>query len=288
MKGLVCSLLLLGGLLAMPAAALAQSAGPNAAPTAAAFSFKDVGFDPHLGAQTPLDLAFKDETGKTVTLADYLHDRPVLLTLNDFTCQDLCPLELQNLEETMYKLPFRLGTDYVALAVSINPANTPQDASDLRTEVMQRYTRPDAPNAADGWHFLTGDQETITRLTQAVGFRYAYDALSKDYAHPVGAILLTPDGHMARYLYGMDFPPNDLRLAINEASQGKVSTPVDPVLLLCYHYDIATGRYTNVALGAVRAGGILTLLGLGTFLGVMWRREFLGRKKRDADTTSPA
>lgn len=149
----------------------------------------------------------------------------------------------------------------------------------MRDEVVRRYKRPDAPDGADGWHFLTADDPVIHRLTEAVGLKYAYDAQSKSFAHPVGVILLTPEGRIAWYLYGMDFPPNDLRLAIYEASQGKISSPITPVLLLCYHYDVSTGRYTNIALGLVRAGGVLTMLMLGSFIGVMWRRDLRGRKE---------
>jgi protein SCO1/2 len=283
---LIILALLLTAALWLPLAALAQVEQPGAAaapaganPPGTAFSLRDVGFTPHLNAQVPLNLSFRDETGKTVHLSDYVHDRPVLISLNDFTCQDLCPLELQNLVDTLDEVPFRLGTDYNALAISINPANTAADATSMRSDVLHRYSRPDAPNAADGWHFLTGDQATITQLTQVVGFHYAYDSLAKDYAHPVGVILLTPDGRAARYLYGMDFPANDVRLALAEASQGKISTPVEAVLLLCYHYDVAQGRYSNIALGAVRAGGVLTLLGMGTLIGGMLFREFRGRNK---------
>ncbi len=275
---LVVLALLLAAALLLPALAQAQAAQPGAVPTPADnFALRDVGFTPHLDAQVPLDLSFRDETGKAVRLADYIHDRPVLVSLNDFTCQDLCPLELQNLVDTMDQVPFRLGSEYGALAISINPANTAADATSMRSEILHRYARPDAPNAADGWHFLTGDQAAITQLTQIVGFHYAYDSLAKDYAHPVGVVLLTPDGRVARYLYGMDFPANDVRLALTEASQRKISTPVEAVLLLCYHYDVGRGRYTNIALGAVRAGGVLTLLGMGALLGTMLLREFRGR-----------
>jgi protein SCO1/2 len=187
----------------------------------------------------------------------------------------------------MDQVTLKLGTDYKALAVSLNPANTAQDATDQRDKVVRRYKRPDAPNGADGWHFLTGDDNSIHQLTQAVGLNYAYDAQSKSYAHPVGVTLLTPQGKIARYLYGMDFPPNDLRLAIYEASQGKISDPITPILLLCYHYDVATGRYTNIALTIVRTGGVLTVLGLGTFIGVMLRKETRGRKEDRAPGSPP-
>ena len=235
----------------------------------------------------PLDYAFKDETGKAVKLGDYLGDKPLLISINDFTCQDLCPLELQNLVDAMDQVTFKLGTDYNVLAISLNPANTPQEATELRDEVVHRYKRPDAPNGADGWHFLTTDDATIHQLTQSVGLHYAYDVNSKSYAHPVGVILLTPEGRIARYLYGMDFPPNDLRLAIYEAAQGKISNPITPILLLCYHYDVATGRYTNVALTLVRTGGVLTVLGLGTFIGVMVRRENAAASRANRRSAHP-
>jgi protein SCO1/2 len=149
----------------------------------------------------------------------------------------------------------------------------------LRDQVLHRYKRPDAPDGADGWHFLTGEQAAITALTEAVGLKYAYSEAAKSFAHPVGVVLLTPEGRIARYLYGMDFPHNDLRLALYEASQGKISSPITPILLLCYQYDVVTGRYTNVVMGLVRAAGVLTVLGLGAFLGVMFRRDLRGQKE---------
>jgi protein SCO1 len=248
---------------------------------------REIRYDPQLDAQVPLNLAFHDETGQAVTLADYLGQKPLLISINDFSCQDLCPLELQNLVDAMDQVTLKLGSDYKALAISLNPANTAQDATQMRDDIVRRYKRPDAPNGADGWHFLTADDPTIHKLTQAVGLHYAYDAQSKSYAHPVGVIVLTPEGRVARYLYGMDFPPNDLRLAIYEASQGKISDPITPVLLLCYHYDVATGRYTNIALSLVRTGGVATLLGLGTYIGLMWRKDLRGRRDDQAAPPVP-
>jgi protein SCO1 len=268
--------------LTAPLAGVAYAdAGP--APTAAPggqVSIRDVGFDPHLGAKVPLDLAFVDESGQAVHLRDYVTDRPVLLTLNYFDCQNLCPLELNSLVDTMNKLPFKLGAEYRAVSVSFNPANTPADATEMKGQLLHRYVQTQgAPDPAAGWHFLTGSDQAIQLLTQAVGFRYAYDAQVKDYAHPIGAILLTPDGHIARYLYGMDFPPKDLRLALVEASQSKISTPIDTILLLCYHYNPTAGRYSAVAMNAVRVGGAATVLVLGLFIGGMWRREVMGRRR---------
>lgn len=257
----------------------ATAGGPITMDTGA---LREVKYVPNLDGQVPLDIPFRDETGKPVVIGDYLGSQPLLISINDFSCQDLCPLELQNLVDAMDQMTFKLGTDYKALAVSLNPANTSEDATAMRNEVVRRYKRPDAPNGSDGWHFLTGDQPAITRLTEAVGLKYAYDPGSNTYAHPIGVVLLTPEGRIARYIYGMDFPPNQLRLAVYEASQGTISSYITPVLLLCYHYDPSTGRYTNVAMTIVRTGGVLTVLGMGTFIGVMLRRDFRGRKSNDS------
>lgn len=234
-----------------------------------------VRFDPHLDAQLPLDLVLHDEEGRSVRLGDFFGSRPVVFTLNDFNCQNLCPLQLQTLADAMVQVPFKLGDEYAALSVSINPRDGAEDATATKAEMMHRYAaRKDVGDPAAGWHFLTADQTTIDRLTRTVGFMYAYDPQQGDYAHPIGTMVLTPDGRVARYLFGMDFPPNSLRLALNEASQRKIGTAVDAVLLLCYHYSLSTGRYTPVVMTAVRFVGIATVLALGSFLVVMWRRDW--------------
>lgn len=260
---------LLALLAAWPLAAYAHDGQSDEGPV----DTREVGFDPHLDRQIPLDLAFRDETGRSVKLGDYLGSKPVILTMNDLNCQNLCPLALQTLVDIMVQVPFKLGNEFDVVTVSINPANTPEDATAMKAELIHRYARRDVTNAAGGWHFLTGDKATIDQLAQTVGFRYAYDAAQKDYAHPIGSILLTSQGQVARYLYGMDFAPNDLRLGLVEASQNKISRPVDAVLLLCYHYSLTTGRYTAQVMTFVRAGGILTVLALGSFMTVMWRRD---------------
>ncbi len=272
--------LLLAAWLALPLAAGAQSGTPGDAPVAPAL--RDVGFDPHLDRQVPAGLAFRDENGQAVRLGDYFSSsssRPIILTLNDFNCQNLCPLALQSLVDQLVLVPFKLGDDYTMLSVSINPKDKPADAGAMQQELMHRYARRDALHAAGAWHFLTGDESSIESLAQTVGFKYAWDPVQGDYAHPVGAILLTPDGKTSRYLYGMDFPPNDLRLGLVEASQRKISTPVDAILLLCYHYSLTAGRYSAAVMTAIRIGGILTLLALGSFMAVMWRRDLRGRNR---------
>lgn len=280
-------------LLVLPGVALAGVAGqggtqggshshevvqPIGVPLLSEVSLKEVGYSPHLDAQVPLDIPFTDDTGKQVTLGDYLKGGPLLISINDFRCEDVCPIELQQLVDALNQITFKLGADYNVLAVTIDPTNTVEEAAAFRAKVVHRYLRPDAPNAAEGWRFLVGEQSSILRLTQAVGMKYAYDSGSKSFAHPVGVILLTPQGRIARYLYGMEFPPNQLRLAMYEAAQGAISSYIEPILLLCYHYDVQAGRYTNVAMTIVRTGGVLTVLGLGTFIGVMVRRDVKGRK----------
>jgi protein SCO1/2 len=235
-----------------------------------------VAFEPHPGAKIPTDLTFKDELGQTVRLGDELGRRPVVLTLNYFTCPNLCPLTVQDLASALGDVPFALGDQYTVLTVSIDPTDTPVLAQQRKREYLRQYQHPGIDT---GWHFLTGDQESITRLTDAVGFRYAFDPDQHEYAHPAGLVVLTPDGTVSRYLYGLDFEPNDLRLALVEASQQQIATPVDRVLLLCYHYDPEQGRYSSLILRVVQGGGAATLAGLGLFLGILWRRDLRGTPK---------
>jgi len=243
---------------------------PALAHSLTAGDIEGVGFDPHPGVQVPPDLAFHDELGQSVRLGDYLGQRPVVLTLNYFTCPNLCPLTVQDLASALGDVPFSVGDQYSVLTVSIDPTDTPA----LAQEKKRAYLRPYGhPGIETGWHFLTGDQDTIVRLTDAVGFRYAFDPDQHEYAHPAGLVVLTPDGTIARYLYGLDFEPNDLRLALVEASQHQIATALDRVLLLCYHYDPENGRYSSLVLRAVQTGGVATVAGLGLLLGFLWRRD---------------
>jgi protein SCO1/2 len=251
-------------------------AAPIQAHSLTSQELQGVGFEPHPGARVPLGLTFRDETGRTVRLGDELGQRPVVLTLNYFTCPNLCPLTVQDLASALGDVPFALGDQYAVLTVSIDPTDTPGLASEKKREYLRPYPHP---GIETGWHFLTGDQAAITELADAVGFRYAYDAEQHEYAHPSGLVVLTPDGTISRYLYGLDFPPSDLRLALVEASHRQIASAVDRVLLLCYHYDPETGRYSSLVLAAVRAGGAATLAGLGLLLGVLWRRDLLASRR---------
>ena len=234
---------------------------------------REVGFDQRLGEQVPLELVFRDESGRPVELGSYLEGRPVILTLNYFDCPNLCPLTLESLAGSLIELPFTIGDQYAVLSVSIDPRESPELAAAKKAIALHPYARP---GAAQGWHFLTGEQDAIDRLTRAVGFRYAYDPDQEQYAHPAGVVVLTPGGRVARYLYGLDYSATDLRLALVEAAEQRIGGLIDRALLLCYHYDPATGRYSAAVLTTVRLAGLATALGLGAFLGLLWRTDRRG------------
>lgn len=231
---------------------------------------RDVGFDQRLGAQMPLDLPFRDETGRTVTLREYVGDKPVLLVPAYYECPMLCTLVLNGVVSALRALPFDVGREFRVVTVSFNPAETSTLAAAKKATYLGQYRRPGADAA---WHFLVSDESSIRPLMDAIGFRYAWDPVAAQYAHASGVVVLTPGGRVSHYFYGVEFPPRDLRLALVEASDERIGSVVDQLLLFCFHYDPATGRYSRVALNAVRAGGVLTLGALGTFLVVMLRRD---------------
>lgn len=224
----------------------------------------------HLGRPLPLDLAFKDEAGRTVRLGDYFGKRPVVLVLAYYDCPMLCTQVLNGLVSAMRVLSFDAGREYEVVTVSFDPRDDPSDARAKKEPYVARYGRA---GAAAGWHFLTGEPPSIAALTNAVGFRYAWDEKIGQFAHASAIYVATPEGRLARYFYGIEYAPRDLRLAIVEASRGKIGNPVDQLLLFCYHYDPASGRYGAVVMNMVRAGGVVFVLILSTFLFVMWRRE---------------
>lgn len=257
-----------------PAAALllaALAGGPGTGASAAPVDpGKDIGFDQRLGHQVDLDLPFRDESGNAVRLRDYARGRPVILSLAYYGCPMLCGLALQGLASSLKPLAFEPGREFEVVTVSFDPRETSAMALRARSAALEVYGRP---GGASGWHFLTGDGEAIRRLTAAVGFRYAWDEESREYAHATGIILLTPEGRIARYLFGIDYAPKDLRLGLIESAGGRIGTLADRLLLLCYRYDPHTGRYSALAMNAVRAGAALGVLGLGSFLVLMVRRE---------------
>jgi protein SCO1/2 len=237
---------------------------------------KNVGFDQNIGRSLPLGATFKDETGKSVTLGDYFGKKPVLLSFAYFTCPMLCGLSMSGLSSSLKGMNLDAGRDFEVLTVSFDPRETPEMARAKKATAIARYGRP---TAAAGWHFLTGDAGAIESVASAAGFRYEWDAEAKEYAHATGLVVVTPEGQIARYLFGIEYAPRDLRFALVEASQGKVGSIVDQLLLLCYHYDPKAGRYGAVAIGTMRAAGALTLLALGAFLFVNARGQRQSKKK---------
>jgi protein SCO1/2 len=238
-----------------------------------------IAFEQQLDEQVPSDLALRDEVGNTVHLGDYLSHKPVILTLNYYECPMLCPLVLEGLLRSLRVLSFTIGEQFDVVTVSIDPGETPALAAATKARYIRDYGRPEA---ATGWHFLTGDQASIQRLTQVVGFRYAYDAAKDQYAHAAGLMVLTPQGKIARYFYGIEFSPRDLRLALVEAAANTIGSPVDQLLLFCYQYDPATGRYTLVVRRTLQLLSLATVLGLAAFMVVMFRRDHPHRSRAEA------
>ena len=234
----------------------------------------------NLGAQIPPDLIFRDEAGKSVRIGDFFGQKPIVLSLVYFDCPALCTEVLNGELRTMKAISLDLGKDFEAVTVSFEPKDTPALARAKRDVYIGQYGRP---GSADHWHFLTGEQQSIDALTNAVGFHYAYDASIRQYAHAAAILVLTPEGRIDRYFYGVVYPGRDLRLGLVEASQGKIGTLTDHALLLCYQYDPMTGKYGVVVMNVLRAAGALTVLLLGIFMIVMFLRE---RKRSSA--ISPA
>jgi protein SCO1/2 len=224
-----------------------------------------------LNTQIPLDLQFRDEQGKIVRLRQFFgKGRPVLLNFVYFRCPMLCPMVLEGTTEALTQLKFNIGEQFDIITVSIDPRDKAADAARFKEKYIRHYGRLES---APGWHFLTAHESAIKQLADTVGFQYAYDSRTDQFAHGAALLVLTPDGRTSRYFYGFEFKPRDLRMAIVEASEGKVGTVTDQFLLLCFHYDPATGKYTRDAMMFARAGGVATLLALGGFIGVMFRRE---------------
>src|SRR5438445_615626 len=220
-------------------------------------ALRDVAFDQKLNQQVPLGLAFRDESGKTVQLADYIKQKPVILTFVYYKCRDLCPLLLDGVVRSLWALSFDAGNQFDLITLSIDAHDSPGLAAAKKKDIIDQYSRP---GAATGWHFLTGDEAAIQKLTQSVGFHYTYDPHTGEFAHATGMVLLTPKGKTARYYYGIDFSPRDLRLGLIEAAAGKIGSPIDQLLLFCYHYDPVTGKYGLLITNVIRLAGAATMV----------------------------
>jgi protein SCO1/2 len=231
---------------------------------------ENVGIEQHLDAQVPPDLIFRDDAGKTVKLGDYFGRKPLILNLVYYNCTMLCGEALAGLSSAMRLVKFDVGNEFDVVTVSFDPRETPEMAAAKKKDFVGRYGRA---NAAAGWHFLTGQPDSINALTKVVGFQYQYDAKSNQYAHATAIMVLTPQGRISRYFYGVDFPPKDLRMGLVEASQGKIGNAVDAVLLYCYHYDPETGKYGAMVANILRLAAALTILVMGIFLFILWRLD---------------
>jgi protein SCO1 len=236
-----------------------------------------VGIEQKLDAQLPLNLEFTDEYGQKVALSRYFEaKKPVILAPVYYRCPMLCTQIMAGLEGALRALSFNPGREFEIVAFSFDPKDTPADALSKKEMYLKRYRRPDTAN---GWHFLTGDQANINALLDAIGYHVKYDPRTDQFAHASGVMVATPLGRLSKYFYGVEYAPRDLRLGLVEASEGKIGNPVDSLLLFCFHYDPATGKYGAVAMNMVRfAGAAFTLVG-GTFLLIMFRRDFRKDKK---------
>lgn len=230
-----------------------------------------VAIDQKLNAQLPMDLMLRDESGRVVRLGQYFnHGRPVLLNFMYYRCPMLCPMVMDGIANGLTELRFDIGREFDVITVSVDPRDTPEQATAKKETYVKRYGRF---GAANGWHFLTGPESAIKKLTNTVGFQYAYDIKMDQFAHGAVLLAVTPQGRVSRYLYGFEYKARDLRLALVEASAGKIGNASDAILLLCYHYDPATGKYSRSAMNFVRAGGVATILSLAGFIFIMIRKE---------------
>jgi protein SCO1/2 len=266
-----CATVALG--VTLPAAAYAQYGDAPPRSTAASQKpglLKEVRIDQQIGQQLPLDLTFRDDSGRDVRLGAFFGNRPVVLALAYYECPMLCTQVLNGMTGALKTLSFDAGKDFEVVVVSIDPRDGFRMAAAKKASYLQSYGRP---ATAAGWHFLTGTDASIKPLAEAIGFHYAYDRDLQQFAHGAAIYVATPKGIVSRYLLGIDFAPRDLRLALVEASNNQLGTVADQVLLLCYHYDPSTGRYSAAVLNSVRAGFILTVSAFLTFLFVSLRRE---------------
>ena len=256
-------------LLAFPAAAQTSAADPMLP--------GNISIAQKLNSQVPLDLQFRNEAGKVIRLRELFNNgRPVLLNFVYYRCPMLCPMVLEGTTTALTELKFNIGEEFDVITVSIDPRDKATDAARLKEKYIRHYGRL---SSATGWHFLTSNETTIKQLTEATGFQFSYDSRTDQFAHGAALLVLTPDGRISRYFYGFQFKPRDLRLAIVEASDGKVGNLTDDFLLLCFHYDATTGKYSRNAMMFARAGGVTTMVVLGGFIFALFRKERMFHKE---------
>ena len=274
-RTLTCAFLAISFLACVNLSAWAQAAPkgelgqtpPNQKPSI----LDQVGIDQHLNQQIPLDLNFVDENGQPVELRQYFGQKPVIITMVYYQCPMLCSQVLSGLTGALNAMSsFNVGREFNVVTVSFDPRDTPQAARENKERYLKRYRRA---GSDQGWHFLVGKKEQIDALAQALGFRYAWDAANQQFAHASAIMLLTSEGHIAQYYYGIEYAPRDIRFGIIEASKGRIGTVVDQVLLYCYHYDPTRGKYGAAIFNILRISALATVLVLGGFMFIMFRRE---------------
>lgn len=269
-------------LIASLAAALAPTAFSASKLPALPDRFKGIGIEQKLNAPIPLDTVFRDESGASVPLRTFFGRKPVLLAFVYYRCPMLCSQVLSGVVAGLRPLSLKPGRDFEIVAISFDPADTPAEASAKRAQYSRSYSSKAGTN---GWHFLTGTEPSIQAITQAAGFRYRWDPANKIFIHASGVMIATPEGRLARYLYGVEYEPKDLKLGLIESSHNRIGSPVDQILLLCYHYDPKTGKYGAVVMNVLRLAGVLTLIVMGTALFVLWRLDL--RKRQNALKEAP-
>ena len=278
---LVCAFCILNSELSIGVPALAQAPNfmtgfsdpPGPPSSLKPDQLKTVSFKQQLNTTLPLDAPFKDEFGRPVTLGKYFQgSRPVILAFVYYRCPMLCTQVMNGVSASLRGLSnkFVAGQDFDVVVISFDPKDTPADALEKKQKHLDYWQ---TSNTSAGWHLLTGDEATITRVTQAAGFNYQYDKVTGQYAHASGILVATPQGKLARYFYGIEYSPKELRFALVESGQGHISSPIDELLLFCYHYDPATGRYGAAVMNLVRAGAILTLAAMATYFLMNRRRD---------------
>jgi protein SCO1 len=236
-----------------------------------------LGFEQRLNEQVPLDVTFLDEAGQEVPLSTYFEQRPVILAMGYYECPNLCSLVRVGLLEAVQALQFDAGVEYEVVLISIDPAETPEVAARVKEQTLEAYARS---GAEAGWHFLTGEHDNIDLVADAVGFRYAYDSRQEEYAHASGIVVLTPAGKVARYFFGLEYEPRDLRLGLIEAANNRIGNVIDQVLLFCFHYDPTIGQYTLAIMTIMRIAGTLTVLIIAGAIWWMLRQERPQRRMR--------
>jgi protein SCO1/2 len=249
---------------------MVASASFMAAQTGPPAITKGVGLDQKLNAPVPLEVSFRNEAGQLVPLRTYFGEKPVVLALVYYRCPNLCSLILTEMVHGLRRVPFQPGRDYNVVVTSIDPSESPKLARETKMAYAKEFGRASFDS---GWHFLTGTQDSISRLAAAVGFRYRWDDPTRQFVHTGGIMIATPDGKLSRYFYGARYAPADLRMALVEASEEKIGSPVDAILLYCFHYDVSQGKYTLAIFNVLKIGAGVTMLGLGALIFVLLRRE---------------